>query len=105
MTPSRSQIEKVAALASLELNQQELAGAEADFASILGYFDRLAQVPTEGVAAMLGVQPHHNVFRDDLVRPGLNPEQAVQNATTAERLAEDADGHCSHFFRIPRILE
>jgi aspartyl-tRNA(Asn)/glutamyl-tRNA(Gln) amidotransferase subunit C len=105
MTPNAEAIAKIADLAALQLSPAELAAAEGDFASILGYFDSLAAVDTSSVSPTLGVQPHTNVFRADKTRVGVTSSDAVANAPTKEQLSQSETEDLHHFFRIPKVLD
>ena len=92
---SREQVEHVAHLARLDLTEAEVEKARIDLAAILTYVEQLQELDTSGVEATLGVQPHGNVFRDDVPRESFPHEQILANAPHPQ------DGA----FRIPRILE
>ena len=47
---------------------------------ILGYMDLLGEVDTTGVEPMAHARDLANVFRDDVVRPSLDRDQALANA-------------------------
>lgn len=86
---------KVAALARLDLSEDEALRYQRDLDAIVGYMERLRLVDTSAVPATLGVQPHVNVFREDETRPSLGAEGVLVNAPRRE----------GDSFQIPRILE
>ncbi|MFH1621293.1 MAG: Asp-tRNA(Asn)/Glu-tRNA(Gln) amidotransferase subunit GatC [Patescibacteria group bacterium] len=51
MSLTRNEVKILADLARLELSEEELARAEKDLDSILGYVDRLQKIDTQGVEA------------------------------------------------------
>lgn len=81
-------VERVAALARVELDEAEVSAFAAQFREILGYFDTLEEVPdVESEPELV------NVMRDDEVEESLSQEAALQNATESE------DGR----FKGPRV--
>ncbi len=91
----RQDVEHVARLARLAMDEVELERMRQELAGILAYVDRLRQVDTAGVEPTSHAVPLVNVMRDDEVAPGLAPEAALSNAP------DRRDG----MFRVPRILE
>jgi aspartyl-tRNA(Asn)/glutamyl-tRNA(Gln) amidotransferase subunit C len=63
--------------------------------AILGAVARVADIAADDVPPMSHAVPLTNVFREDEVRPGLTPEEAVSGAPAAE----------DNRFRVPRILD
>lgn len=88
-------VRHIAKLARLQLDEQELALYTDQLGRILGFFDQLAQIDTEGVPVTAHPLPVTNAFRDDAVRPSLPLEQVLANAPQREGDA----------FRVPKILE
>jgi aspartyl-tRNA(Asn)/glutamyl-tRNA(Gln) amidotransferase subunit C len=89
-------VERIAALAHLDLTADEKTRFAKQLADILDYAQQLQQVNTEGVPAMAHVHAAAGVERDDQPRPSLTPQQAVANAPDA---AVDAG-----LFRVPRVI-
>jgi aspartyl-tRNA(Asn)/glutamyl-tRNA(Gln) amidotransferase subunit C len=88
-------VDHVARLARLHLDDAEKARMAEQLARILTYIDALSELDTEGVAPTTHAVPVVNVMRDDETRPGL-PQ--------AEMLANAPD-RAGDFFRVPRIIE
>ncbi|WP_372911916.1 Asp-tRNA(Asn)/Glu-tRNA(Gln) amidotransferase subunit GatC [Salinigranum sp.] len=82
------EVRHVAALARVDLADEEVEEFAAQFADILAYFDALDEVPEVEAEEDLV-----NVMRPDEVREGLSQEEALSNATETE------DG----YFRGPRV--
>ena len=95
MKITMAEVEHVARLARLELNEQEKEKMRAQLDSILSYIDKLNELDTSGVEPTSHVLPLTNVFREDEVRPSLSQEEALANAPDRHDL----------LFRVPRILE
>ncbi len=73
-------IEYVAALAKLDLTDEEKARAKVDLGNILDYVEKMNELDTEGVEPMSHVFPYNNVFRDDVVTNGADPDSILKNA-------------------------
>lgn len=80
MSITRTDVEKVALLARLQLHETELATLTAELAQIVEYVDQLADVDTAGVQPMVHAVEVHNVFAADELRPSLPREDALANA-------------------------
>jgi aspartyl-tRNA(Asn)/glutamyl-tRNA(Gln) amidotransferase subunit C len=80
MSISRQDIEKVALLARLRLDESELESMTEQLAQVVAYVDLLAEVNTDGVAPMAHAVEVTNVFGDDVVRPSLPRNAALANA-------------------------
>ena len=89
-------VERIAALAHLDLTADEKARFGKQLADILDYAQQLQTVNTEGVPATAHVLAAAGGERDDAIRPSLTPQQAVANAPDA---AVDAG-----LFRVPRVI-
>jgi aspartyl-tRNA(Asn)/glutamyl-tRNA(Gln) amidotransferase subunit C len=80
MSISRQDIEKVALLARLQLSESELESMTDELAQVVAYVDLLAEVNTDGVEPMAHAVELTNVFEDDVVRPSLPRDAALDNA-------------------------
>jgi aspartyl-tRNA(Asn)/glutamyl-tRNA(Gln) amidotransferase subunit C len=95
MSLTVADVERIAALAHLELTDQEKQLFTKQLADILDYAQQLQTVDTSGVAATAHVNavPHE---RDDEPRASLTVADAVANAPDS---AEDEG-----LFRVPRVI-
>jgi aspartyl-tRNA(Asn)/glutamyl-tRNA(Gln) amidotransferase subunit C len=91
---SRDDVAKLAALARIEMSEEELVSLSSQFGMILDAVARVQEVNLEGVIATSHPQPIQNVFREDQVRPSLTPKQALSGAPAQEEQR----------FRVPQIL-
>lgn len=89
------QVSRVAFLARLELSETETLRLTTELNGILGQFERLQELDTEGIAPTSHSLPLQNVFRDDEIRPSLSRDAATANAP------EKRDGN----FIVPQIME
>jgi aspartyl-tRNA(Asn)/glutamyl-tRNA(Gln) amidotransferase subunit C len=92
---TRSEVEKVALLARLELSDSELDQMTADLGGILDHIATLAELRTEHIGPTSQVLDLRNILRDDIVCPSLPMEAVLANAPDRE------DGN----FRVRAVLE
>jgi aspartyl-tRNA(Asn)/glutamyl-tRNA(Gln) amidotransferase subunit C len=91
---SRDDVAKLAALARIEMSEEELVSLSSQFGMILDAVARVQEVNLDGVIPTSHPQPIQNVFREDEVRPSLTPKQALSGAPAQEEQR----------FRVPQIL-
>ena len=95
---SRDDVERLAALANLDLDPAEADLFSDQLAGILAYVDQLRQVDTTGIPPTARVgSPERQSERSDEIRPGLDRAEALEAAPDPAR---DAG-----FFRVPRVIE
>jgi aspartyl-tRNA(Asn)/glutamyl-tRNA(Gln) amidotransferase subunit C len=111
---SDDDIEKLASLARLELEDSMKTIIAGQVNSILEYVQQLSKVDTATVQPMSHTREATNVLRDDAVCPaGSQPEAAPLGDSTIHKQAtlgqEDlllnAPDHSGQFFRVPLIVE
>jgi aspartyl-tRNA(Asn)/glutamyl-tRNA(Gln) amidotransferase subunit C len=90
-----AEVERIAALAHLELTDEEKRLFTRQLADILSYAEQLQSVDTAGVPATAHVNAAQRDRADD-PRPSLSIEDAVANAPDG---APDAG-----LFRVPRVI-
>ncbi|GAB7058056.1 hypothetical protein JCM16163A_48050 [Paenibacillus sp. YK5] len=88
-------VEHVAALARLELGDQEKERFTEQLNAILKYAEQLNQLDTDGVEPTSHAMPLVNVMREDVVKPSLPIEKVLLNAPDEE------DGQ----IKVPAVLE
>jgi aspartyl-tRNA(Asn)/glutamyl-tRNA(Gln) amidotransferase subunit C len=93
---SREQVEAIASLARLELDDSELELFGRQLGEILDYVDQLQRIDTTGVPPTANVVSAHGANRDDAVRPSLDRRDALANAPDAAREAG--------LFKVPRVI-
>ena len=89
------QVRKVASLARLALNEQELTACGEQLTVILDYVSLLNEVDTTDVAPMPHPIPAENIFRADEQKASLPRAAALSNAPKTD----------GQFFLVPKILE
>jgi len=89
-------VRRVALLSRLSLTDGELLEYSSQLASILTYISKLNEIDTKDVPPTShALSTLKNVYREDLLKPSLTTEEALQNAPSKE------DG----FFKVPQIIE
>jgi aspartyl-tRNA(Asn)/glutamyl-tRNA(Gln) amidotransferase subunit C len=105
---SRAEVEAIAALASLELDEGEIEMFARQLGEILAYADEVQQVDTRGVPPTASVLARHPADRPDEVRPSLTSEQALANAPdpAPDQISGRAPAHRTSggLFRVPRVI-
>lgn len=94
MALTTADVARLAALARIELTEQELERFAPELDIILEAVASVSEVADADVPPMSHALPLTNVFRADVVVPGLTQEQALGGAPSVE------EGR----FRVPRIL-
>jgi aspartyl-tRNA(Asn)/glutamyl-tRNA(Gln) amidotransferase subunit C len=89
-------VERVAALAQLELTDEEKQLFTKQLADILAYAEQVQAIDTSGVPATAHVHATQRREREDVPRPSLSVEDALANAPDADREAG--------LFRVPRVI-
>jgi aspartyl-tRNA(Asn)/glutamyl-tRNA(Gln) amidotransferase subunit C len=87
----REQVLHVARLARLRLTGDEVERMSGELSSILGHIETIGELDLDGVAPTSHVVELENVLREDVPRPSLPRERALEAAPDAT-----ADG-----FRVP----
>jgi aspartyl-tRNA(Asn)/glutamyl-tRNA(Gln) amidotransferase subunit C len=85
----RTDVEHIARLACIELDDEDLQEFTIQLNTILEYFEEL-----EDVEAKLLQQEEDNVLRTDEIRPSLSQQEALSNAPRVD----------GGYFRGPRII-
>ena len=93
---SRADVERVARLARLELDDEEKDVFARQLAGILAYAEQIQQVDTEGIEPTSHAPGIGAPMRDDEVRPCLPREDSLAAGPDA-----DAAGG---LFKVPRVL-
>ncbi|HYS34785.1 MAG TPA: Asp-tRNA(Asn)/Glu-tRNA(Gln) amidotransferase subunit GatC [Pseudonocardiaceae bacterium] len=91
---SRDEVAHLARLARLAVTEDELTLFAGQLDVILQSVATVGEVAADDIPPTSHAVPLVNVFRRDVVRPGLTQQQALAAAPAAE------DGR----FRVPRIL-
>lgn len=93
---TRAQVEAIAALAHLELDEAQIELFARQLGDILAAADEVQAVDTTGVPPTASVVTRHAADRADEVRPCLDRDEALANAPDP---ALDAG-----LFKVPRVI-
>jgi aspartyl-tRNA(Asn)/glutamyl-tRNA(Gln) amidotransferase subunit C len=98
MPITKSDVERIAELARLDLTAKETDLLTGQLSSIIGHVEKLNEIDTEDVSPMSHCAPAGSDLeyakRDDQVRPSLGQALAVENAPDSE----------AGYFRVPRVI-
>jgi aspartyl-tRNA(Asn)/glutamyl-tRNA(Gln) amidotransferase subunit C len=95
-TFSRSDIEAIAALAHLRLDDQEIELYAHQLGEILEYANQVQRIDTTGVPPTASVVTRHEADRPDTLQPCLDRASALANAPDAN--------HDAGLFKVPRVI-
>ena len=95
MALDRATVGRIAALARIEIAEEEAETLAAELGAILGWVETLNEVDTDDVAPMTSVGGHSLPWRADKVDDGGYPDRILSNAP-------DAAGA---FFAVPKVVE
>jgi aspartyl-tRNA(Asn)/glutamyl-tRNA(Gln) amidotransferase subunit C len=91
---SREEVARLADLARIDLDDAELDRLAPQLSVILESIASIQGVAGDDVPPTSHALPLTNVYRDDVVRPGLTAEEALSGAPEVEQQR----------FKVPRIL-
>lgn len=92
---STSDVQHLAQLSSLQLDEAEVESLRADLENILGYIEQLSELDTSGVEPTYQVTDLENVWRDDVVdNYGISKDELLA-------LSPDLE---SEQIKVPKVL-
>ena len=91
---NKAEVEEIAVLARLRLDDAEVERLRGELTAILGYAENLQSLDTEGVEPMTHAVPLDCPLRPDEVGPSLPADAALA----------DAPQRVDDFFVVPRII-
>lgn len=95
-TLSAADVERIAALAHLELTDDERALFTRQLADVLAYAEQVQEIDTTGVPATAHVSADAGVERPDTLRPSIPTGEMLSNAPDAVLEAG--------LLRVPRVI-
>lgn len=95
MSLDKNDVRRVAFLARIRVNEEDLEPVAQDLNNIIGWVEQLAEVDTDGVAPMTGAAGMVMTRRDDVVTDGGDPEKVLSNAP--DRVGD--------FYTVPKVVE
>lgn len=95
MSIDRETARRVAKLARIRVEEDDLDALAGEFNTILGFIEQLNEVNVDGVDPMTSVTPMRLKRRADEVTAGDMPDQILKNAPDARE----------GFFAVPKVVE
>ena len=95
MSVDEATVRRVAALARIEVQDEEVAPLAGELSAILHFAEQLAEVDVEGVEPMTSVTPMALKRRQDEVTDGDIRDKVLANAPDARE----------GFFSVPKVVE
>ena len=86
---------RVAKLARIRVEEDDLPALAQEFNNILGFIEQLNEVDVEGIEPMTSVTPMRLKRRDDVVNDGDQQDKVLSNAPDARE----------GFFAVPKVVE
>lgn len=86
---------RVAKLARIKVEDDQLPALAAEFTNILGFIEQLNEVDVEGIEPMTSVTPQRLYRRTDVVTDGDQQPKVLANAPDARE----------GFFAVPKVVE
>jgi aspartyl-tRNA(Asn)/glutamyl-tRNA(Gln) amidotransferase subunit C len=95
MSVDRETVRRIARLARLAVDEEQVAAMEAELNALLSWVEQLQEVNVEGVPPMTSVVAQRLKMREDEVTDGGYADDLMANAPVAE----------NHFFVVPKVVE
>ena len=86
---------KVAKLARIEVESQDLGALAKEFNDILGFIDQLNEVDVDGIEPMTSVTPQKLLRRNDNITDGDKQTSVLKNAPVSRE----------GFYAVPKVVE
>ena len=93
---TRAEVEAIALLAELELDEAEMELFARQLGDILQYARQVQQIDTTGVPPTATLVAGHDAGRADAVRPSLDRSESLANAPDPAVVGG--------FFKVPRVI-
>ncbi len=92
---TKKDIEKIASLARIHLEDSETDKLAKNLEGILGYVEKLKKLDVTNVEPTSHAMPIQNVYREDKVKPSLSQEDSLKIAPQKH----------NGFFKVPQVIE
>ena len=80
MNVERQTVERLAHLARLNLNEEQIKELQADLGQILNWVDKLNEIDTENVEPLLSMSQELNNWREDSEGMNMDQQEALRRA-------------------------
>ena len=94
MAVTKKEVEQIAELARLQLDESELEDYTIQLNKILEYVEKLNELDTEKVKPLSHPIEGEIVFREDIVKPSVDREEALKNAPSKD----------DEYFKVPKVI-
>ena len=91
---TKHEVERIADLAKLAINEEEKTLFTKDLNSILYYMEQLNTVNTDEVEPTAFMAPSYNPLREDVIKESLPSKKILQNGPSVK----------NGFFAVPKII-
>ena len=88
-------IQDIASLAKLEFDEKSAELMKVDLEKIIGFFDKLSEIDTDGVDPLIYLSGEVSVLREDEIKAVVSQVEALKNAPEKD----------SDYFKVPTILK
>ncbi len=95
MSVDDATVRRIAHLARIKVEDDEVAHLKGELNAILNWVEQLQAVDVEGVEPMTSVTPMKMKMREDAVTDGGIPEDVTKNAPMSD----------DNFFLVPKVVE
>ena len=95
MAVDKETVRRIARLARLAVDEDQVAAMEAELNALLSWVEQLQEVDVEGVLPMTSVVEQRLTMRDDVVNDGGYADDLLKNAPQVE----------DHFFVVPKVVQ
>ena len=96
---TKTEVEKIAGLARLKLEEVEKEKLVEDLSSIIGYIQKLSEVNVEKVEPMTGGTNLDSVARQD------DETKCIADSEVKKQILDNAPNCEEDYFKVPSILE
>jgi aspartyl-tRNA(Asn)/glutamyl-tRNA(Gln) amidotransferase subunit C len=95
MSVDSATVRRVARLARLKVDEQDVPRLAGELNAILAFVEQLNEVNVDGVAPLTSVVEQAMKMREDVVNDGNYPKDVTRNAPASE----------DDFFMVPKVVE
>lgn len=88
-------VDKLAHLSRLSFGEGEKQEIKSDLQKMIGFVEKLGELPLEDTEPLVHLSGEVNVFRDDEVKGSITREEAFLNAPQ----------HNGEFFMVPKVIK
>ena len=95
MAVDKDTVKRIAKLARLSLDEDQIAAMEAELNALISWVEQLQDVDVEGVSPLTSVVESRLKMREDVVTDGGYAADLMKNAPLSEH----------NFFVVPKVVE